>query len=125
MRLVLIFLFISTLLCCAQGSGSGRWEGSVKIPERELRLIVDLAQDRGGGLDRIDYHSGNGCERRGSYRHRGHEFRADFCNQERARCSEVQWAFFRKWRFDRRFYASGKRRAVHLGKDRTAASGVP
>ena len=48
MRLVLIFLFISTLLCCAQRSGSGRWEGSVKIPERELRLIVDLAQNSDG-----------------------------------------------------------------------------
>jgi hypothetical protein len=48
MRLVLIFVFISTLLCRAQESASGRWEGSVKIPERELRLIVDLAQDRGG-----------------------------------------------------------------------------
>jgi hypothetical protein len=48
MRLVLIFVFISTLLCRAQESASGRWEGSVKIPERELRLIVDLAQNSDG-----------------------------------------------------------------------------
>ena len=48
MRLTLAFIFISTLLCHAQESALGRWEGSVKIPERELKLIVDLAQDRGG-----------------------------------------------------------------------------
>ena len=46
MRLTLTLIFISTLLCRAQESASGRWEGSVKIPERELKLIVDLAQDR-------------------------------------------------------------------------------
>jgi hypothetical protein len=48
MRLTLIFIFSSALLCQAQETATGRWEGSIKIPERELKLIVDLAQESGG-----------------------------------------------------------------------------
>src|SRR6266550_5168626 len=45
MRLTLIFIFSSALLCEGQEAVTGRWEGSVKIPEKELKLIVDLAQE--------------------------------------------------------------------------------
>jgi hypothetical protein len=48
MLLTLVFVFISTVICHGQVSQSGRWEGSVKIPERELKLVVDLAEDKDG-----------------------------------------------------------------------------
>jgi len=43
-----VFLFASVTVCHAQQSASGRWEGSVQIPGRELTLVVDLAQDDSG-----------------------------------------------------------------------------
>jgi hypothetical protein len=42
------FLLTSVTVCRAEESASGRWEGSVQIPGRELTLIVDLAQDDQG-----------------------------------------------------------------------------
>jgi len=48
MLLTLVFVFISTVICHGQVSHSGRWEGSVTIPERELKLVVDLAEDKDG-----------------------------------------------------------------------------
>jgi hypothetical protein len=50
MRLIniIIFLISSALLGRAQEVASGHWEGSVQIPDRELKLIVDLAQQKGG-----------------------------------------------------------------------------
>src|SRR5882724_11851471 len=48
-RLSLVFVFVSTGICHGQESHSGRWEGSVKIPEHQLKLVVDLAQDKDGG----------------------------------------------------------------------------
>jgi len=50
MRLTLIFIFSSALFCQGQEAVTGRWEGSVKIPDRELKLIVDLAQESGGWI---------------------------------------------------------------------------
>ena len=49
MRFILIILSISAIACRAEEPLAGRWEGSIKIPERELKLIVDLAQQSGGG----------------------------------------------------------------------------
>ncbi|MEY2539144.1 MAG: hypothetical protein QOG67_2884 [Verrucomicrobiota bacterium] len=48
MRFALVFLIGSILTCRAEERASGRWEGSVKIPERELKLVVDLAQQNAG-----------------------------------------------------------------------------
>jgi hypothetical protein len=48
MRFALTFLFCSALFCQAQETAAGRWEGSVQIPDRELKVIVDLAQQSGG-----------------------------------------------------------------------------
>ena len=42
-----MLLIVSILTCRADERASGRWEGSVKIPERELKLVVDLAQQSG------------------------------------------------------------------------------
>jgi hypothetical protein len=47
MRLIVLFIFASALICRADDSTSGRWEGAVQIPGRELEVVVDLvkAQD--------------------------------------------------------------------------------
>ena len=42
------FLLASVTVGRAEKSASGRWEGSVQIPGRELKLVVDLAQDSHG-----------------------------------------------------------------------------
>ncbi len=42
------FLVAFLTVCRAEESASGRWEGSVQIPGRELTLVVDLANDRHG-----------------------------------------------------------------------------
>lgn len=47
MRLTATLLFASALLCHAAEIVSGRWEGTVQIPERDLKVIIDLAQDNG------------------------------------------------------------------------------
>jgi hypothetical protein len=49
MRFIFIILSISAIACRAEQPLVGRWEGSIKIPERELKLIVDLAQSNNGG----------------------------------------------------------------------------
>ena len=48
MRLACTFVFALALVCRAEEAASGRWEGSVQIPARELNLVVDLAQDGHG-----------------------------------------------------------------------------
>lgn len=48
MRLIIPLIFATALLCRAEKPAEGRWEGTIKIPERELKLIVDLALDRSG-----------------------------------------------------------------------------
>ena len=40
--------FASVSICLAAENIAGRWEGSLRIPDRGLTLIVDLAQDNGG-----------------------------------------------------------------------------
>jgi len=42
------FLLASVTVCRPEESASGRWEGALQIPGRELTLIVDLAQDGQG-----------------------------------------------------------------------------
>jgi hypothetical protein len=48
MRLSFTLLFASIWVCHADEAVSGRWEGSVQIPAREVKFVVDLAQDQGG-----------------------------------------------------------------------------
>ena len=48
MRLVVSLLFASALVCDAAEIAAGRWEGSIQIPGREQKLIVDLTQDKTG-----------------------------------------------------------------------------
>ena len=49
LRLILILVFFPALICRGEESAAGRWEGSVQIPERELKVVVDLAQQGNGG----------------------------------------------------------------------------
>jgi hypothetical protein len=46
MRLVVLFVFASALICSAEDRGNGRWDGAVQIPGRELQVVVDLAKAR-------------------------------------------------------------------------------
>lgn len=48
MKLALILLLTGALLCRAEKPAEGRWEGKIQIPDMELKLIVDLAQDKTG-----------------------------------------------------------------------------
>ena len=47
MRLAFVLL-LALAAICRSDTPAGRWEGSVQIPERELKLIVDLAQQKDG-----------------------------------------------------------------------------
>ena len=41
-------LLCAPALACAAGEPDGRWEGSIRIPGRELPLVVDLAPGTAG-----------------------------------------------------------------------------
>lgn len=41
----ILLLCLPALACAATKTAEGRWEGPLQIPGRELRLVVDLAQD--------------------------------------------------------------------------------
>jgi hypothetical protein len=47
MRIAFILLLASALVSRADENAAGRWEGTVKIPSRELVLVVDLAAGSG------------------------------------------------------------------------------
>src|SRR5690242_16475675 len=48
MRLIFLFIFASVLISRAEDKASGRWEGVVQIPGRELEIVVDLAKANAG-----------------------------------------------------------------------------
>ncbi|MGB9476075.1 MAG: hypothetical protein WCE87_13495 [Candidatus Udaeobacter sp.] len=48
MRLIFLFVFASALICNAEDKATGRWEGTVQIPARELEVVVDLAKAETG-----------------------------------------------------------------------------
>ena len=49
MRIILVLIFAAALSCRGDETISGRWEGSIQIPDREQKVIVDLDQDGKGG----------------------------------------------------------------------------
>jgi hypothetical protein len=58
MRIAFILFLASTLISRAEENATGRWEGTVQIPSRELVLIVDLAAgsgDKGGWQGSITF----------------------------------------------------------------------
>ena len=46
-RLIVILIVAAALPCRADDAISGRWEGSAHIPDDELTVVVDLAQENG------------------------------------------------------------------------------
>ena len=48
MRAVVVLLFAFAAICRSENTPAGRWEGSAQVPERELKLIVDLSQQKDG-----------------------------------------------------------------------------
>jgi hypothetical protein len=47
LRLITIALFAAALPCRGEEVISGRWEGTTRIPDDELNVIIDLAQENG------------------------------------------------------------------------------
>ena len=46
-RLTMILIIAAALTCLAEDVISGRWEGTAQIPDNELTVVVDLAQENG------------------------------------------------------------------------------
>jgi len=52
-RLITILIVAAALPCRAEDVISGRWEGTAQIPDDELTVLVDLAQDNGAWVGSI------------------------------------------------------------------------
>ena len=52
-RLIAVLIVAAALPCRAEDAISGRWEGSAQIPDDELTVIVDLAQQNGAWVGSI------------------------------------------------------------------------
>ena len=48
LRFIGITVFAATFPCRGEDVISGRWEGTAQIPDDELTVVVDLAQENGG-----------------------------------------------------------------------------
>ena len=54
-RILLLFFFASVLIVHAEEAAAGRWEGSVQIPGRELKMVVDLARQNEAWVGSITF----------------------------------------------------------------------
>ena len=52
-RLIAIMVFAGALPCHGEEAMSGRWEGSAQIPDEEITVVVDLAQENGAWVGSI------------------------------------------------------------------------
>ena len=52
-RLVLILIVAVALTSRAEDVISGRWEGTAQIPDNELSVVIDLAQENGAWVGSI------------------------------------------------------------------------
>jgi hypothetical protein len=52
-RLIMVLIVAAALPCRAEDPISGRWEGTARIPDDELNVIVDLAQQNGAWVGSI------------------------------------------------------------------------
>ena len=52
-RLIAILIVAAALPCRAEDAISGRWEGTARVPDDELTLVVDLARDHGAWVGSI------------------------------------------------------------------------
>jgi hypothetical protein len=52
-RLITLLIVAAALPCRAEDVISGRWEGTVRVPDDELTVVVDLAQENGAWVGSI------------------------------------------------------------------------
>jgi hypothetical protein len=52
-RLIIILIVAAALPCRAEDVISGRWEGTAQIPDGELIVVIDLAQENGAWVGSI------------------------------------------------------------------------
>ena len=52
-RSITILIVAAALPCVAKDVISGRWEGTARVPDDELNIIVDLAQENGAWIGSI------------------------------------------------------------------------
>jgi hypothetical protein len=52
-RLIAILIVAAALPCRAEDAISGRWEGTARVPDDELTVVVDLAQENGAWVGSI------------------------------------------------------------------------
>jgi len=52
-RLIAILIVAVALPCRGEDAISGRWEGTARVPDDELTVIVDLAQENGAWVGSI------------------------------------------------------------------------
>lgn len=52
-RLMTILIVAAALPCRAEDVISGRWEGTARVPDEELTVVVDLAQENGAWVGSI------------------------------------------------------------------------
>ncbi len=52
-RLIMILIVAAALPCRAEDVISGRWEGTARVPDDELTVVVDLAQENGAWVGSI------------------------------------------------------------------------
>jgi hypothetical protein len=52
-RLIAILIVAAALPCRAEDAISGRWEGTARVPDDELTVVVDLAQEKGAWVGSI------------------------------------------------------------------------
>jgi hypothetical protein len=53
LRLIAILIVAAALPCRGEDAISGRWEGTPRIPDEELTVVVDLAQENGAWVGSI------------------------------------------------------------------------
>ena len=52
-RLITILIVAAALPCRAEDVINGRWEGTARIPDDELTVVVDLAQENGAWVGSV------------------------------------------------------------------------
>jgi len=52
-RLIAILIVASAMPCWAEDAISGRWEGTARIPDDDMTVVVDLAQENGAWVGSI------------------------------------------------------------------------
>ena len=85
-RLITILIVAAALPCRAEDVISGRWEGTARVPDDELTVVVDLAQENGAWVGSIII-PGLGVKGDAAHGHQGGTARCKFRRERPARDS--------------------------------------